>query len=253
MSSFRVDVTNGIATVTLDRPEKLNALLLETYSGLRDFFGGLARERRIHAVVLTGAGRGFCSGGDLRELSDAKTAARRRLATLQNGLAGNLRKAPQIVIAAVNGPAVGGGAALALACDLRFASPGASFRFSFPGLAAADMGVSRLLPRTVGLGRASDWLLTGREVGAAEAEACGLVTRVLPEQILVAEARATALRIALGPREALAATKRLLDREAPPAVEARLQATLMGRPDFEEACRAFLEKREPRYNRSQAP
>jgi enoyl-CoA hydratase/carnithine racemase len=249
MNRLRIDVANGIAMVTLDRPEKLNALLLETYRALSGFFARLPRERRIHGVVLTGAGRGFCSGGDLRELTDVKPAERRRFTTLQNGLAGNLRKAPQVVIAAVNGPAVGGGAALALACDLRLASPEATFRFSFPGLAAADMGVSRLLPRTVGLGRAYDWLLTGRDVSAGEAEAAGLVARVLPGEILVAEARATALRIAQGPREALASTKRLLDREAPSAVEARLQARLMGRPDFREACRAFAEKREPRYNR----
>ena len=251
METLLVDVTSGIATVTLNRPEKLNALLPETYSALRDFFAGLpARRASVHAVVLTGAGRGFCSGGDLREFSGVKPAARRRLTRLQNEMAAGIRKAPQPVIAAVNGPAVGGGAALALACDLRFASPDASFRFAFPGLAAADMGIARLLPRTVGLGRAKDWLLTGREIGAPEALDAGLVARILPREILVAEARASALRIALGPREALAVTKRLLDREASPAVEAIEQAKLMGRPDFEEACRAFAEKREPRYNRS---
>jgi enoyl-CoA hydratase/carnithine racemase len=253
MDSLRIDVASGIATVTLNRPEKLNALLLETYAGLRDFFGGLPRQRRIHAVILTGSGRGFCSGGDLRELSTLKAPGRGRFTRLQNELAGNLQKAPQVVIAAVNGPAVGGGAALALACDVRLASPEASFRFSFPGLAAADMGVSRLLPRTVGLGRASEWLLTGREVTSAEAEASGLVSRLYPREFLASQARATALRIAEGPREALAATKRLLGRPTAPAAEARLQARLMGREDFAEACRAFTEKREPRYNRGEAP
>jgi enoyl-CoA hydratase/carnithine racemase len=249
METPGVDVTSGIATVTLNRPEKLNALLPGTYVALRRFFAGLPKQRAsIHAVVLTGAGRGFCSGGDLREFAGVKPAARLRFTTLQNGIATGIRKAPQPVIAAVNGPAIGGGAALALACDLRFASPDASFRFSFPGLAAADMGVARLLPRTVGLGRAADWLLTGRPIGAEEALAAGLVARIIPRDLLVAEARAAALRIADGPREALAVTKRLLDREASPAAEAREQAKLMGRPDFEEACRAFAEKREPRYN-----
>ena len=250
MDSLLVDETSGIATVTLNRPGKLNALLPETYAALRDFFGGLPGKRAtIHAVVLTGAGRGFCSGGDLREFADVRPASRRRFAAIQNGIGTGIRNAPQPVIAAVNGPAIGGGAALALACDLRLASPDASFRFAFPGLAAADMGVSRLLPRTVGLGRATDWLLTGRPIDATEALAAGLVARLVPPEILVAEARATALRIADGPREALAVTKRLLDREASPATEAREQARLMGRPDFEEACRAFAEKRAPRYNR----
>ncbi len=243
-----VDVTHGIAAVTLDRPEKLNALLPETYEELRDFFGGLRKRREIHAVTLTGAGRGFCSGGDLRAIEGTSRADHRRFAALQNAVAANIRKAPQPVIAAVNGLAVGGGAALALACDLRLASPDAVFRFAFPGLAAADMGVSRLLPRTVGLGRATEWLLIGREIDAEEALAAGLVSRLVPRELLLAEARATALRISNGPREALAVTKRLLDREVSPAVEAREQARLMGRPDFREACRAFAEKREPRFN-----
>src|SRR5438552_18649738 len=120
METLRIDVTNGVATVTLNRPEKLNALLPETYAALRAFFSALPRKRAtIHAVVLTGAGRGFCAGGDLRELSDVKPAARRKFTTLQNAIATGLRAAPQPVIAAVNGPAVGGGAALALACALR--------------------------------------------------------------------------------------------------------------------------------------
>lgn len=243
-----VDVTHGIAAVTLDRPEKLNALLPETYEELRDFFGGLRKRKEVHAVTLTGAGRAFCSGGDLRAIEGASRADHRRFAALQNAVAAAIRKAPQPVIAAVNGLAVGGGAALALACDLRLASPDAAFRFAFPGLAAADMGVAARLPRTVGLGRASEWLLTGREIGAGEAEAAGLVSRIIPRELLLAEARATALRISNGPREALAVTKRLLDREVSPAAEAREQARLMGRPDFREACRAFAEKREPRFN-----
>lgn len=258
MESFLVEVTNGIALVTLNRPEKLNALLPGTYEGLRNFFGGLDRERSIRAVVLTGAGRGFCSGGDLHEivgaLARSKAPAHRRFTTVQNALARNIRRAAQPVIAAVNGIAMGGGATLALACDLRIASPEAQFAFSFPGLAAADMGACHLLPRTVGLGRASEWLLTGRRIGAAEAAASGLVSRIVPQEVLVAEARATALRISDGPREALAVTKRLLDAEADLSLEealsleAREQAALMARPDFLEAYRAFVEKREPRFD-----
>ena len=249
MDTVLVDLTSGIATVTLHRPDKLNALLPETYAALRDFFRRLPREKSIHAVVLTGAGRAFCAGGDLPSLAGAKPAACRHFTTLQNDLAQRLRKAPQPVIAALNGAAIGGGAALALACDLRIMAPNAFCRFSFPGLAAADMGVSRLLPRIVGLGRATEWLLTGRDVGAAEAVAAGLAARIVPADLLVAEARATALRISDGPREALAVTKRLLQQEASPAVEAREQARLLGRPDFQEACRAFTEKRPPRFNR----
>jgi enoyl-CoA hydratase/carnithine racemase len=260
MDSFTVDVTSGIATVTLNRPDKLNALLPETYEGLRDFFGGLKKEPSIHAVVLTGSGRGFCSGGDVREmvgaLAGAGPAKLARFARLQNVLAANIRSAPQPVLAAVNGVALGGGAALAVACDLRLGSPAATVTFSFPGLAAADMGVSWLLPRIVGLGRAADWLLTGREIGADEALAAGLLSRIVPGEILVAEARTTALRIADGPREALAATKRLLDSQFalpfPKALEAenKVQAALLSRPDFVEACRSFVERRSPRYNRS---
>ena len=257
MKSFLVDVTNGVASVTLHRPEKLNALLPETYEGLRDFFGALPKDRSIHAVVLTGAGRAFCAGGDLHELvrllSGSSRAARRFTAT-QNALARNIRKAPQPILAAVNGLAVGGGATLALACDIRLAAPSAEFAFAFPGLSGADMGACRLLPRTVGLGRATEWLLTGRRIGAEEALGAGLVSRVLPAELLVAEARATALRISTGPREAIAVTKRLLDEEfaltlgKSLALESREQATLLSSPDFLEACRAFAERREPRFN-----
>ena len=239
------NVTGKIARLTFNRPDKLNALSKDLLVESIDLLTQWSRDSSIGAVVVTGAGRAFCAGGDLREIASIPP---RRFTALQNAVAANIRKAPQCVIAAVNGAAIGGGAALALACDVRLASPDAVFRFAFPGLAAADMGVARLLPRTVGLGRATEWLLTGREIPAAEALAAGLVSRLLPRELLVAEARAMALRISSGSREALAVTKRLLDREVSPAVEAREQARLMGRPDFREACRAFSERREPRFN-----
>jgi enoyl-CoA hydratase/carnithine racemase len=144
---------------------------------------------------------------------------------------------------------------IALACDLRFAAPEAKLAFSFRGLSGADMGACWLLPRIVGLGRAADWLLRGATVTAPEALAAGLVTRVIPPESLLAEARAAARQIADAPREATAATKRMLDRESTMTfdqairAEARVQSALIMKEDFRESTRAFMEKREPRFNR----
>ncbi|HLY11655.1 MAG TPA: enoyl-CoA hydratase-related protein [Planctomycetota bacterium] len=256
---FLLDVLGGVATLTLHRPERLNALLFETYEGLRDYFTGLRKDRSIHAVVLTGAGRGFCSGGDVRDvigkLVEKKPKEVRAFVTLTCDVVEAIRKAPQPVIAAINGVAFGGGSVLALACDLRYASPEATIAFSFRGLSGADMGACWLLPRLVGLGRASDWLLNGATVGAEEALAAGLVTRIIPSQVLVAEAKAAARRFTDAPREATARTKKMLDLESSMGfdralrAEERAQAALMLKADFREAYRAFMEKREPRFNR----
>jgi len=256
---FRVDVAERVATVTLHRPHRLNALLWETYEALRDFFRRHAKDESVRAVVLTGAGRGFCSGGDVREVIGELVTAKPARILEFNRLACDVvlavRKAPQPVIAAVNGVAVGGGAVLALACDLRLGSPEAKVAFAFPrvGLSGADMGACWLLPRVVGLGRATDWLLTGRVVDPPEALAAGFYSRVVPAESLLADAGETALRIAHGPRDAAAVTKRMLDGEHGMTLEqslhadAALQSAFMDREDFREAYRAFLEKRDPRF------
>jgi enoyl-CoA hydratase/carnithine racemase len=254
-----LDISGAVATVTLNRPERLNALLFETYAALRKYFTGLQKDRSVNAVVLTGAGRGFCTGGDVRDvigpLVKMKPKQVREFVKLTCDVVATIRKAPQPVIAALNGIAFGGGAVIALACDLRYAAPEAKIAFSFRGLSGADMGACWLLPRIVGLGRAADWLLNGATVSAEDALAAGLVTRVTPAEELVAEAQAAAQRIAAAPRGATAVTKRMLEREsamtfsAALRAEAGAQSALMLTEDFREAYRAFMEKREPRFNR----
>src|SRR5262245_27106167 len=256
---FLLDVSGAVATVTLNRPERLNALAFDAYASLRDYFAALALNSSIRAVVLTGAGRGFCSGGDVRDVIGPLTTMEpkqvRDFVKMTCDVVANIRKAPQPVIAALNGVAFGGGSVIALACDLRYAVPEAKIAFSFRGLSGADMGACWLLPRLVGLGRATDWLLTGATVSADEALAAGLVTRVVPADALLDEARAVARRIADAPREATAVTKRMLDRESTMTFDQALraegdaQAKLMETDDFREAYRAFMEKREPRFNR----
>jgi enoyl-CoA hydratase/carnithine racemase len=255
---FLLDVSGGVATVTLNRPERLNALVFDAYAALRDYFASLRKDKAVRAVVLTGAGRGFCSGGDVRDvigpLTTMKPKQVRDFVRMTCDVVANIRKAPQPVIAALNGVAFGGGSVIAIACDLRVAAPEAKIAFSFRGLSGADMGACWLLPRLVGLGRATDWLLTGATVSADEALAAGLVTRVVPAEALLGEARAVARRIADAPREATAVTKRMLDRESSLTfdqairAEAEVQSKLMRTEDFREAYRAFMEKREPRFH-----
>lgn len=255
MTSFRIGISDGVATVTLNRPDRLNALLNETYDGLRRWTARLPRARDVRAVVLTGAGSGFCSGGDLEDVvarlarwPKAKVARWNRSAC---ALVANLRKAPQPVVAAVNGVAAGGGAALALAADIRLASPAARFLFPFPrlGLSGADMGITWLLPRIVGHGRAAHWLLAGESVPAREALEAGLVTRLVPARRLAREAGELARKLARGPAGATAATKHMLDREAamslPAALrlEADVESRLMTRPEFRRAVRALAPRR----------
>lgn len=255
---FLLDVSGAVATVTLNRPERLNALVFDAYAALRDWFASLKKNKAVRAVVLTGAGRGFCSGGDVRDvigpLTTMKPKQVRDFVKMTCDVVANIRKAPQPVIAALNGVAFGGGSVIALACDLRYAAPEAKIAFSFRGLSGADMGACWLLPRLVGLGRATDWLLTGAEVSAEEALAAGLVTRVVPAEALLAEAQAAARRIADAPREATIVTKRMLERESSMTfdqalrAEAEAQSRLMLTEDFREAYRAFMEKREPRFH-----
>jgi enoyl-CoA hydratase/carnithine racemase len=257
--SFRYAVEGGVATLTLDRPESLNALTFEVYAELRDTFVALQREREVRAVVITGAGRGFCSGGSVHEIIGPLFAmdapARLAFTRLTGELIGAIRALRKPVVAAVNGVAAGAGAVIALACDLRVMAESAKIAFLFVkvGLAGADMGAAWLLPQVVGLGRASELLLLGEAVPAARALEIGLTNRVVPVDDVLAEATALAARLAHGPGFALGMTKEMLNREPGMSLEAALEAEAqaqhicMGTRDFREAYEAFVAKREPRF------
>ncbi|MDX1501299.1 MAG: enoyl-CoA hydratase family protein [Thermoanaerobaculia bacterium] len=259
--SFRYqhDAATGVATVTLDRPERLNALTFQVYEELRDVFGALDIEPGVRSIVLTGAGRAFCSGGDVEEIIGPLFERDYRGLLEFTRLTGDLILAilgcRRPVVAALNGTVAGAGAVIASACDVRIAAEGAKIAFLFTkvGLSGADMGASWLLPRLVGHGRAAEMLLTGDFVDAAEAERIGLYNRVVPAAELPDVARDWAERLARGPSFALEVTKKMLVREAAMdarsamAAETEIQAACMQDPNFREAYEAFRERRKPRF------
>ena len=255
---FGFTVDDGVATITLDRPEKLNALTLDVYADLRDLLTEIEHRSDIAVVVITGSGKGFCSGGDVDEIigdllrgGDNRTVL--EFTRMTGAVVQRLRELPRPVIAAVNGTAAGAGAVIALASDFRLLAASASFRFLFTkvGLAGADMGCAYLLPRLVGLGRATEILMLGDKVSAERALAIGLATDVVDD--LPAAAEALARRLADGPTFAYAATKSLLTKELdmslPAAIEmeAWVQALLMRSEDHAEFYRAFTEGRDPNW------
>jgi enoyl-CoA hydratase/carnithine racemase len=257
---FEYDVApTGVATITLDRPDKLNALTFHVYRELTTLFARLQHESDVRAVVITGAGRAFCSGGDVHEIIGelVKYRARELLAfTRMTGeLIKNMRRLRKPIVAAVNGVAAGAGAVIALAADLRVMAQSAKFAFLFVrvGLAGADMGAAFLLPRVVGLGRATELLMLGDPVGAETCERIGLAQRVVPADEVLREATALAERLARGPGFALGMTKELLNNELDMGLdlaleaEAQAQAICMHTQDFREAYLAFVEKRDPRF------
>jgi enoyl-CoA hydratase/carnithine racemase len=259
--SFLYEVRGGVAWVTLNRPERLNALTFEVYRELTDAFAALGSEDEVRAVVLRGAGRAFCSGGDVRDIigalqgRDAEGLLEFTRMTCE--LVRNIRALRKPVIASLNGTTAGAGACIALAADLRIASTEARIAFLFVrvGLSGADMGAAHLLPRLVGLSKATELLYTGDFITAEEALRCGLYNRVVAAAELESETRALAERLARGPAFALAMTKEMLNREMDVSLdtalewEAQAQAMCMQHPDYEEAYRAFNERREPRFNR----
>jgi enoyl-CoA hydratase/carnithine racemase len=259
--SFLYDVREGVAWITLNRPERLNALTFEVYRELTDAFAALGSEDKVRAVVLTGAGRAFCSGGDVRdiigELQGRDAEGLLEFTRMTCELVRNIRALRKPVIASLNGTTAGAGACIALASDLRIASTEARIAFLFVrvGLSGADMGAAHLLPRLVGLSKATEMLYTGDFITAEEALRCGLYNRVVAATELESETRAMAERLARGPGFALAMTKEMLNREMDVSLdtalewEARAQAVCMRHPDYAEAYRAFIEKREPRFNR----
>jgi enoyl-CoA hydratase/carnithine racemase len=256
---YEHDRASSVATLTLNRPERLNALTFEVYAELRDTFDALGDEDGVRAVVLTGAGRAFCSGGDVEDIIGALLGRRfealHDFTKLTCDLILSIRTCPRPVVAALNGTVAGAGAVVAAACDFRIAAESAKIAFLFPrvGLSGADMGACWLLPRLVGLGHATELLMTGDFVDARRAERIGLYTRVVADGEALREARALAERLARGPAAATAVTKDMLNREASMSLEsalgaeARVQAALMQEPDFQEAFEAFRARREARF------
>jgi enoyl-CoA hydratase/carnithine racemase len=260
-TSFRFEHRSdtGVATITLNRPDRLNALTFEVYAELRDLFRSLDTEPGVRAVVLTGSGRAFCSGGDVEDIIGAlfsrDAAGLREFTKMTCDLILNIRRCRRPVIAALNGTVAGAGAVIAAACDIRVAAESAKIAFLFVrvGLSGADMGASWLLPRLVGLGRAAEMLMTGEFVDAKRAHEIGLYQRLVPDGGALAEATALAERLARGPADALAVTKAALDSEFTLDLEGALrheadvQAGLMEHPNFREAYDAFRAKREPNF------
>ncbi len=257
---YALDRATGVATLTLNRPDRLNALTFDVYSELRDTFRALGTEPDVRAAVLTGEGRAFCSGGDVEDIIGAlferDAAGLLAFTRLTCDLILSIRQCPRPVIAALNGTVAGAGAVIAAACDVRLAAPSAKIAFLFTkvGLSGADMGAAWLLPRIVGLGHASELLMTGAFIDAERAEAIGLYNLVVPHDRLLDEAMTMACRLARGPSQALAITKDALNREASMDLaaalefEAKAQARLMEHPNFREAYEAFTAKREPRFD-----
>jgi enoyl-CoA hydratase/carnithine racemase len=257
--SFLYEARGGVATITLNRPERLNALTFEVYRELADTFAALRDAPDVRAVVITGAGRAFCSGGDVHDIIGELFARDMQglleFTRMTCELVRNIRSLPKPVIASLNGTTAGAGACIALAADLRIASPAAKIAFLFVrvGLSGADMGAAFLLPRVIGLARATELLYTGDFIDAHEAERIGLYNRVVPAEELEGATRSMAARLASGPSFALAMTKEMLNREMEVSLdtalewEAQAQATCMQHPDYREAYEAFVEKREPKF------
>lgn len=256
---FDFAVDSGVATVTFNRPERLNALTFDVYADLRDLVGELAHRDDVSVLVITGEGKGFCSGGDVDDiigrLLEMDSRSLLDFTRMTGAVVEGMRQLPMPIIAAVNGVAAGAGSVIALAADFRILARSARFHFLFTkvGLAGADMGAAYLLPRIVGLGKATELLMLGDRLDADRAEALGLAYSVVDDSELLAEAEALARRLAGGPTFAYASTKKLLSAEqdmslsAAIEMEAMTQALLMTTEDHAEFHRAFTEKRDPKW------
>jgi enoyl-CoA hydratase/carnithine racemase len=257
--TFLYQKHDGIATITLNRPDRLNAITFEVYRELTDFFAALRDDKEVRVVVITGAGRAFCSGGDVRDIIGALQGRDAEglldFTRLTCELIHNMRALPKPIIASLNGTTAGAGACIALASDIRIAAEEAKIAFIFVkvGLAGTDMGATYLLPRVVGLAKATELLMTGDFLSAPEAERIGLYNRVVPRDQLEAATREFAEKLTHGPALGLAKTKEMLNREMHMGFESGLeaeavaQALCMQTPDFREAHAAFLEKRPAKF------
>jgi len=260
---FLWSLDGKVATITLNRPERKNPLTFDSYAELRDTFRALTYADRVKAVVITGAGGNFCSGGDVHEIIGP-------LVRMQEGgnmqglidftrMTGDLVKAmracPQTIVSAIDGVCTGAGAILAMASDLRLGTAQSKVAFLFVrvGLAGADMGACNILPRIIGAGRAAELLYTGRSMDGAEAERWGFYNRLCPAGDLLKEAQALAATLAAGPTFAHAMTKRCIHQEWSMAIdesieaEAQAQAICMQTRDYGRAYRAFAAKERPKF------
>jgi enoyl-CoA hydratase/carnithine racemase len=257
---FGLAVEAGVATLTFNRPEKLNALTFDVYADLRDLLAELPQREDVRVLVITGTGRGFCSGGDVNaiigELLKMEASERLEFTRMTGAVTQGMRESPVPIVAAINGVAAGAGAAIALAADFRLLARSATFAFLFTkvGLSGADMGSAYLLPRLIGLGHAMELLMLGETVTADQALAIGLATRVVDDRDLPTASTELARRLAEGPQQAYASTKLLISRELDMGLAASLeldavtQALLMATPDHAEFYAAFREGRQPKWS-----
>ncbi|QYF94015.1 enoyl-CoA hydratase family protein [Massilia sp. PAMC28688] len=258
-SHFRFEVEGGVATVTLNRPERKNPLTFDTYAELRDLFRALAYADDVKAIVITGAGDNFCSGGDVHDIIGPLTKLDMPGLLAFTRMTGDLVKAmracPQPVIAAVDGVCAGAGAILSLSSDMRIgtARSKTAFLFTRVGLAGCDMGACALLPRVIGQGRAAELLYTGRSMSGTEAERWGFFNSISEPGALLADAQALAAALAGGPTFAHGMTKKMLQQEWNMGVdeaieaEAQAQAICMATNDFHRAYHAFVARQQPQF------
>ena len=256
---YALDADSGVATITLNRPDRLNALTFEVYDELKQVFDALDTEPGVRVIVLTGSGRAFCSGGDVEdiigELFGRDFQGLLDFTRRTGALILSLLRCRRPIIGALNGTVAGAGAVIAAACDLRIASEDAKIAYLFTkvGLSGADMGASWLLPRIVGMGRAMELLMSGDFITAERAEAIGLYNRVVPKDAVLGEATAWAERLAKGPSFGLEITKKMvlreasMDLESAMAAEVEIQAACMEDPNFRESYDAFVAKRKPNF------
>jgi len=250
---------NGVATVTLNRPERKNPLTFESYAELRDAFRALVYAKEVKAVVIAGAGGNFSSGGDVHEiigpLTEMEMPGLLDFTRMTGDLVKAMRGCPQPIVAAIDGVCAGAGAIVAMASDMRLATPESKVGFLFTrvGLAGCDMGACAILPRIIGQGRASELLFTGRMMGAEEGERWGFHNRLVPSGQLLPEAQALAHDLATGPTFAHGMTKTQLGTEWAVSLdtaiemEAQAQAICMATQDFRRAFEAFAAKRKPEF------
>ncbi len=254
---FRWECADGVATITLNRPERKNPLTFDSYAELRDLFGQLKYASDVKVVVVNGAGGNFCSGGDVHEIIGPLVQLAAPELLMFTRMTGDLVKAmracPQPIIAAIDGICAGAGAIAAMASDLRLGTARSKIAFLFNrvGLAGCDMGACAILPRIIGQGRASDWLFSGRAVGGEEAERAGFLNRLSAPETLLADAHAWASDIATGPAFANGITKTMLHQEWNMSIdqaieaEAQAQTICMLTQDFRRAYHAFVAKQKP--------
>lgn len=256
---YSLDTESAVATITLNRPDRLNALTFEVYDELKQVFDALDTEPGVRSIVLTGSGRAFCSGGDVEdiigELFERDYQGLLDFTRRTGALIVSMLRCRRPIVGALNGLVAGAGAVITSACDLRIASDKAKIAYLFTkvGLSGADMGASWLLPRIVGMGRAMELLMTGDFITAERAEQIGLYNRVVAPDEVLAEARAWAERLARGPSFGLEITKKMvlreasMDLESAMAAEVEIQAACMEDPNFRESYDAFVAKRKPRF------